>query len=341
MRTAVRAVLVLLGIAAVSCRAKMSSPLPSETYGNGGWNIVNPSPLPLDQTVREVVGEYRRKDAAARAEMRASLRPIDTYTLRDFALRAAVFARRERDRTWLEDGATAYAMLNDPYDAEMFRYVLALLHHSAQRIGADSVPLFAEGASLARADVASVMRRFSRLDESSKSIDKFFMEELPTGIIYRGKHRYTPQHDLSRIMIDIAAILEDDRYEPAGIVIRTSLPETWVRGAEPTLRAARGGAQIDTPPDQALAVYVVEVADEHAAQNLLRAWRQTVSRGTARPSLGLARGNLFCLMISMDPAAMQETPQTLQRFARPIERVLDAALKTTGSPSNATVHSGR
>ena len=329
----VLAIVLLVEMNLVGCRQLessqhlASSPLPDKDYGIRGFNIVNPSPVPLDRTIREVVHNYQRSGPETRAAIRASLDNMDPFTLRDFAMRAAVFAIRERKRDWIADGLAAYAMNNDADNAHLFRYALALHHHAARRIGVDPGPLFEKAADAAQPGVATVIRRFADMDDSRKSIDKFFMEELPTGFIWRGNDPFTPKHDLIRAIIDIAAILDRDRYDAVGVSIRTSFPETWVHGAEAELRTGRGVASVQT--EQSLNVYLVEVVDDRTAASLLHAW-QKESVTAARPTLGIARGNLFCLVISMDPDEMHETPHTLQRFAAQLEGVLDAALRAPG-----------
>jgi hypothetical protein len=317
---------VLLAVALVlACReggrgAPARSRLIGGDYGSGGWVVVNPSPVPLDAEIRAVVRRYATSTPIARATMRGALQGTGSFTFRDFARRAAVFAIRERDPRWIADGLAAVAMLHDPAGPGFFDSALAMLDHAARRVGADPAAMFRDAAKMAHPVTANVMRDFPGRDDARKALDARGLHELPTGFIDRNTGAYAPSVDLAHAIIAIAGIVDRDRYHPAHFWIGLNLHPSWMPGAESSLRTVHGTAMVamwhtDSVLDE-LQVFVMETADDAAATELVVSSRLVSDHAI----VGIARGNLFCVVIDR---GRRETRQTLSRWVAPIEAVLD------------------
>ena len=185
-----------------------------------------------------------------------------------------------------------------------------MLHHAAKRSGADPAKLFRAAAAIAQPDIGDDLERFLE-DESMTTPAAWDLEEVPTGFIQRGRSDYAPTRDLRSAIIGIAGIIDRDPYEVQTVAIADQFPAD--------LPGIRGVATVRTSWQNSMTVYLVEMSDDAAAKELAEA-----KRPGAR--VGIARGNLFVLIHAEDDTG--ETPEKLQRFVAPIERVLDGALQS-------------
>lgn len=287
-----------------------SSSLPQGQYSQGHHNLADPRPIPFDDALRELVTRYGTSDDAARASMRDSLSTDDMYTLATFSKRAAAFGMRDRDPSWIESGLTAVAMFDatrmDPRDVQM---TLSSLHHAA---GADAAPLFAKAAELAPGQVAADLRAFAGRKDTGL-VEHWGTSETPTGFIGHGGERWAPTRDLQGAILRIAAVVDaDGREQVSGVEIADTPPLAFFPESARLLRKARATATFHTSVMNGLMGFLVEMPDADGAA----AMQKAASSGTR--SIGFARGNLFCFLLSSD-----ETPQSLQRFAAPISEILD------------------
>ena len=306
------------------------SPIPAGTYSRRESSLVNPAEIARDAAIRDVVRTYRAADATQRESMRDSISKDEIYELFTFARRAAVFGMRGRDRTWIEDGLAAVAMMDaarmDPRDLGL---ALGPLRYAAARTGAGSRPMFDAAAGLASAYVRDAFRVFTD-DDEDVGLDAWMLEEIPTGFIEVGDDdgEYEPTHDLTSAIIAIADVLDADRYAVSGVTIKDMLPDVWIKGSAALLEEARGGASVHAGAAKGLLLFLVETRDAAAAEAL----RAAAARQTDPPMIGIARGDLFCLLTARvfvaesEDDKIDETPQTLQRFVAPIEHILDGVL---------------
>jgi hypothetical protein len=152
---------------------------------------IDPRPAPLDDELRRLCATFRARPAG----IRNALTTDDFYTLLAFARRAAVFAIRERDAAWIEDGLTAVAMIDDErIERDALAPELGLLHHAAERIGAGD--RFAEAAARATRSAARLFRAPVYAG----------WEEIATGFVRRDANDYHPRQDLLRIALAIRAV---------------------------------------------------------------------------------------------------------------------------------------
>jgi hypothetical protein len=321
------------------------SPMPDGKYDfwRGESSLINPAPSALDSPLRELCQRYAQSDLPSRVQMRISISEQEFRTLLAFSERAAVFGIRERNAGWIVDGLTALAMIKG--DRVDYRDVLmstSLLHHSAERIGQDATQLLRAAAALSEPRTAEFINNFiNRPPEDKVLRAKWGRDEVETkdgiGFIgWRYSNDYNPTCDLKKLALDLADHVAADKYQPSYVEVGSQLPGHWLKtkdsaSLDKSLQAVRGSATIDgrlrphEHPEherQWLTIFLVEVAEESAAQTLLDLSNQ--KKPTDYCMLGLAEGKLFCLVVerSYVPGNAFETPDSLARFSPGITRIL-------------------
>ena len=97
---------------------------------------MNPKQVEFDRILQELCSSFAKKSPGERSSFRAAVSLEEFYTLIEFARRAAVFSLRRNDSHILQGGLTALAMIEaERTDSRDILIALALLHHSAVRIG--------------------------------------------------------------------------------------------------------------------------------------------------------------------------------------------------------------
>lgn len=319
------------------------SPIPEATYDlwRGELRLTDPRRLPLDSQIAPVCRSFAQLDAGSRSVMRRSISMDEFYTLLTFSRRAAVFAMREGGSD-LIDGLTALAMIEaERVDYRDILVALSLLHHAGVRAGKDPEGLFRDAAALAEPAVSNLIDGFAARRPADRDLrDAWGFDEVETeggvGLIGWGFRRYQPTQDLKRIALELAALLDADRYQPDDPEVATELPTVWFRGvSEPsldeTLRAIRAGAtvrgrlrpEVDSSyTSQQLNIFLAELPDHRLAGKLLEVSRQP-SEGFWR--LGVAEGRLFSLTVArsfVQGVQAYETRGSLGRFGPGIARIL-------------------
>jgi len=252
------------------------------------FTVIDPRPEPLDDALRRLCATFRARPAGLRNALTAD----DFYTLLAFARRAAVFAMRERDATWIADGLTAVAMIDDErVEPAALAPALGLLRHAAERIGADAGKLFAEASARATRSVARAFR----------SATFSGWEEIATGFVRRDANEYHPRHDLLRIALEIRAVLDHDDYRVDDVVLATSLPEEWFDAPPRAAGVVTIGARHRDDPRQIAIAFVAEDAPKISPAR----------------SVAVEVDNVLCIL-----TASHETTESLQRFAEPLRSAL-------------------
>lgn len=324
------------------------SPMPAGDYDfwRGELSLIDPKPVPLDAELSALTSQFSAKDAATRARMRRAISMDELYTLLSYGKRAAVFALRERSAQPLIDGLRAIAMIEaertDPRD---ILWTLAILHHAAERTGQEPERLFRDAASLAEPEVAQMFIDFPRGSASEKDLKHSWgYEELSTpngpGLIGWGFEEYDPTYDLKLVAVEIARLLDADRYQTDEVQIASDLPGVWLRQDDAAvlnraLRSVRAAATVSARPrpvddenyeHQWLSVFVAEATDHSDAQTLLRLGRTGKHSDEAR--IALAEERLFCLVIAASALAGErpiETDENLTRFSAELSQILARA----------------
>jgi hypothetical protein len=210
-----------------------------------------------DAELRRLCERFRARPAG----VRNALTTDDFYALLAFAGRAAVAAMRQSDATWIADGLTAVAMIDDErIDARDLDPSLGIVRHAAMYIGADAGALFAEAA---RHATRSVARAFQR-------------DALPAPRV------------LLRIALDVDAILERDGYRIEDVTLAASLPEAWIDAPPPASGVVTMHARHRDNGEQIAIAFIAETA---GAQSV-----HPVEHDAA--ALLVTHENLLCLLIA-------------------------------------------
>ena len=233
------------------------SPMPAGTYDpwRGEDSLINPVKNSLDSELAGLSQRFATSDAKARADIRTSINMDEFNTLLTFSDRTAVFAIRERDVKWVNNGLTAIAMIEaertDPRDIIMS---LTLLYHSARRIGANADQLFRDTAKLSEPNVATLFTEFLERPAKEKDIHTWLgYDEIETaggvGFIGWENEAYQPTVDLKKVVIEIADLVAKDKYQPSSLKVASELPAVWLKSDEnpslnSVLQKVRAGASI-------------------------------------------------------------------------------------------------
>lgn len=156
----------------------------------------------------------------------------------------------------------------------------------------------------------------------------------------RSFKKYEPSLPLDRIAIALAKVFEADRYGPTSVTVATGIAKNWLVGVDAAalsraLRSVRASVSIEADakegiasgdrPPHVLVAFVAELADEDAAESLLRIAQERSKRYDGTAILGLREARLFCLVVAR-PAAKGipriESSGSVRRFAPAISRAL-------------------
>lgn len=309
--------------------------------------LIKPKPDPYDDALAEMCRRYASADAQTRSRVRRSVGQKELYTLIGFAQREAVFGLRERSAGRLADGLTALAMIEEARVDERDMLVsLGLLDHSAVKMGADAGKLFRDAAALAEAGTSRLMLGFlGRAPEQKDLRAAWGYDEVETeagvGFISFDFEKYDPTYDLKQVAVGVADLLVADKYDPSWVAVGSEFPRAWLKSGddwrlERALSAVRAGAQVRAAPrsryaSQMFAVFIVELADEASARDLLNLSREKkyphYNRGS-ESLIGVAEGRLFCLVVASShvvDAGSNETPESLGRFSEGLSEILRRA----------------
>jgi hypothetical protein len=324
------------------------SPMPGREYevDDHALGLLRPREQPLDSELAELTRQFARADAPARAIMRGSISHDEFYTLLTFSQRAAVFALRERNVDRVVEGLTAIAMIEAKrVDWRDGLVALSLLHHAANRCGADADRLFQQAAQLAEPGVVELIDGFIKRSPAEKDLHSswgYVETEIDRqgGFLSWGFKAYQPTRDLPGAAVAIAELVAKvakDRYRPESVAIATEMPLLWLKtnddsALEQAMKAIRACATVHVrlqpgvhpmPFAQFFVIWLVETADESASATLLRLSREATPQGAAL--LGVAEGKLFCLALgrsAVQGMAPLETTATLQRYADGLTEIL-------------------
>lgn len=280
--------------------------------------------------------------------MRRSISMEGFYTLMTYSKRSAVFALRSRNEGTLVSGTRALAMVEaertDPRD---ILWTIALLHHSAGRVGLDAGQLFHDVAALAESRVGELLDGFLSRSPGEQDLKAAWGHHeveasAGPGLMGWGFRAYDPTCDLETVTIGIAKLMAADRYQPHNAQIATELPPVWL-GANgdstlrSTLRAVRACTSVsgqrrpseeEKREDHLLLVFVAEATDASEARGLMGFGQRRMASKEAK--IAVVDDRLFCLVVAT-PATVGvpplETPESLARFSSPISRLLARAVQ--------------
>jgi hypothetical protein len=321
------------------------SPLPQGDYEPrlGEWELLNPAPSDLDAQIRKICMAFAALPEAERAKFTSAISMDEFYKLITFARRAAVFALRDKDVEFLQDGLTALAMIEAKRtDFRDILWVLALLYHTASRICVDADSLLRNTATIAEPETRDFLTGFTGRDERYKSLkDSWGYLEVETafgrGFARWGFKPYAPKTDLLTTAMKIASIIDADSYRTDSIELATELPDVWLKTPEPsslkqTLAKVCAGATITArlPADkhteassQQFAVFLVEMDSPDSANVLLKLSQSKKPKDYSM--LGIAADHIFCLVVArsfVQGVAAFEKGESLNRFQKQIQQAI-------------------
>jgi hypothetical protein len=318
------------------------SPLPQAEYKPhlGEWELLNPAPSDFDVQIRKTCKQFAALNEADRANFTSAISMDEFYKLIEFARRVAVFALRDNDADLLQDGLTALAMIEAKRtDFRDILWALALLHHTASRIGVDADSLIRDIARIAEPETRDLFTGFAGRNERYKSLkDSWGYLEVETtsgrGFVRWGFKPYAPKTDLLTTAMRIASIIDADSYRTESIELATEPPEVWLRTSEPNplkqmLAKVCAGAQITArlcadkhaqASSQQFTVFLIEFDSPDSANVLLKLSQSKKPKDYSM--LGVVAEQVFCLVIArsfVQGVAAFENGESLNRFQKRIQ----------------------
>lgn len=295
------------------------------------WRWVD---APQDAVVADFVAGQAGLDDPARARLRAGLSVEDLHTLVTFARRAALAALRTREESVVRSAFEALAAieLDRVLDWRDVCWAAALASYAAQRLGLGESAAVA-AASRAEPEVGEIL-----LDMISEEVDlraDWGMREADTagGVVLfeDGGEDYAPDFDLAAAALDVAAMLEGDRYPHSEVAVAAGSLDAWLDedNAEAALRSLTGVASVHAqPPPEAddrvghfLLVFLAEAASAGDAEAIAAAAGTARDERTAR--LGVAVDRRCAVLVAravMEGVEPLENEHSLTRFQ---SRIID------------------
>jgi hypothetical protein len=157
------------------------------------------------------------------------------------------------------------------------------------------------------------------------------------GLIERSIAPYAPSVDLPSIALQVADVIDQDRYRVTSIAAATEMAQVWLPGADPravgrvlgrvrgcvTVNAGLHPAAHPRADAQQFSVFLVEAGDESDAHRLHQ-WSATTP-GSEHCSVAARNGPLFALTIArsfVHGVDAYESDASIDRFRTPIDAIL-------------------
>ena len=317
----------------------------------GELRLYDPEWLPLDESMAAFARAYRGASETVQRQTRASLSASDGDRCLAFARRAAVFAMRRQDEQVVADGLGACVVLDvGLVDERDVLVALALLHHAAERIGADAAAMLQAAAVAATPDVAALIDGFLARPAHERSLrDAWGKVEVQApgglGLLDWGFRPWLPTLDLAELGVRIAAAISAADYQADDPILAVEMPEIWLREADDPslgsiLGSARGTVRVQgylrptagpAHSRQQLTIWIVEAPDEAAASRLTAMARHG-RQGAAM--LGVSGGAAFVLVVArsfMLGEEVYESTASLNRLEPPLMNILVDAQTSNGT----------
>lgn len=323
--------------------------MPKDAYptNEGFLALLNPKPLPFDIELKELCRRAAVLDADAHARMRHTISMDEFYTLLAFSRRMALFSIRQSSPDGLKEAVEAVALIEIArVDFRDVAVALGVLAYACARIGRSPRPFFEDASQRADPQVAKILRQQARQSFVGKKLgDLSYLAEVSTkygpSFVSYGFQTYSPTADLVSVAVEIAELLEADKYEGIGLQIATTLPPIWLRPAtEATVQSALddapAGASVSgflrsefRPREEghSVIVFLVECADETRASKLASFARN--ANQSSHAVIGCAEGRLLCIVVGhsmMHGVPPIETASGLSRFESGISAAMRRAL---------------
>ena len=323
----------------------LPSPLPSFDYSkwSGEQSLIDPVENELDLKIRQLCTAFKTYDADKRKEARNSLSQDNIYTLLEFTKRATIFGIRKKDQSYISNGFIAIAMI----DAERCDYrdvlvTLSFLNYGLQKLNIEQNSIVQETVKLSDGKTKKLTEEFFQRSEKNGSIEEmagYTAIETSKGIsfIETSYEKYTPKHNLAKILFDISDYVYSDKYLKGQVAIGEGIPSIWLSAEndskiEKALAETSGTATLSTqlrndfsPKSdmQMLLIYLSEFNDGKSQQILLEQLGKTSP--TTFKRISFVQDNILCVMVqraTMVDLADFESQESLRRFEKPIRELI-------------------
>ena len=337
-------------IARLESEPHLQSPMPKETYPIvvGVHGLLNPKMLPLDTQIANLCRNAAALDAISHANLSRAISMDEFYTLLDFSRRMALFAIRANSSEGLREGVEALALIElERIDYRDIFVALGVLGYACVRVGQDPRQLFEDASNRADQQIGEILRQYAQKSFVGKKLSELsYLEEVTTKygqcFLSTSFDKCEPTVDLVSVAVEIAEMLEADKYPSVGMQIATTLPSVWLRSVGETevraaLEDAVAGVSVsafpapgarDAEDGHSLLIFLTECGDEARASKLASFARE--ANHTSHAVIGCNVGRLFCLVIAhsiMHGVAPVETAASLTRFEAGISIALRRAIE--------------
>jgi hypothetical protein len=136
----------------------------------------------LVNTAVPLIDAFASANASDRAQMGSRLNPDALFILKAFASYMPVLAVRRESPALITQGLTALAIVGETEDVRDLTFYLAILHHSAMKLGIDTRKLFGDVASLMPSiALQNAMASFPLRSPEVRDLGAFCFRETLTG----------------------------------------------------------------------------------------------------------------------------------------------------------------
>jgi hypothetical protein len=211
------------------------SPLHGLSYRN--WkdeqSLINPVKNELDLTIINLCKKFINGDESIRTEIRNSLSQEDIYTLIEFIKRATVFAIRNKETGYINNGFTAVSMIEtERCDFRDVWVVLSFLNYGLKKFNADNKEIYEETMQRAEQKTAGLIKNFFERALKSKNVkgpDGYMEVQTPygSGFVHTYLKKYSPKKDIVKMLFEISDYLSKDKYENGEIVVGSDIDAIW------------------------------------------------------------------------------------------------------------------
>lgn len=145
-----------------------------------------PLPHDADTHLAAMIDRLQAAPPAQRQKFVLAVEPAQRSLFAVFGHRAATLAARQQDRLWLERGIVATAVANFTIPPKRnVEASLAIFHHVARQLGANTVYLFDHAADLIGGEIAPRLHTFGRRSDVHLSSYGWRELRLPDGVQYK------------------------------------------------------------------------------------------------------------------------------------------------------------
>ena len=321
------------------------SPLPNFDYSK--WpaeqSLIDPVENELDLKFLQLCTAFKTYDADKRKEVRNSLSQDNIYTLLEFTKRGTIFGIRKKEQSYIGNGFIAVAMI----DAERCDYrdvivTLSFLNYGLQKLNLEQNSIVQETVRLSDGKTKKLTEDFFKSIQKDRSIEEiagYTAIETSNGIsfIETGYEKYTPKHQLAKILFDISDYVYSDKYQKGQVTIREKDPVDWLNDENDSKieKALSGGAsgtamlhtQLKNEFSQKnnmqmLLIYLSEYNDK-SQQVLLEQLGKTSP--TTFKRISFVQDDILCVIIqraTMVGLEDFESQESLKRLEKPIRELI-------------------